>query len=46
MGTTLCGAWERERVLAVLATRVAMAAMRGRVQPMAATVLARIEAAQ
>lgn len=37
-------AWSRTKVLEVLATRVAMAAMCGKPQPVAALVLARIEA--
>lgn len=41
MGTTMCGAWSKERVLAVLGCKVAMA---GKAQPVAAMVLARLEA--
>lgn len=41
---TLPGAWPRERVLLVLANRVARAAISGHPTPVAARVLARLEA--
>lgn len=40
---SLAGAWETSRVLEVLSTRVALAALRGKPSPVAALVLARME---
>lgn len=45
MGSKLVCAWPRERVLAVLSARVVQAAMGGKPSPVAAMVLARVEAA-
>lgn len=45
MGSKLVCAWSRDKVLAVLTARVVQAAMSGRPTPVAAAVLARVEAA-
>lgn len=41
----MVGAWSTDRILSVLGRKVAMAAMGGRPQPVAALVVARIEGA-